>query len=165
MQRHVKDYSEFQIVAHLICQSCRKLSEAEYNYLRSLPLAIHLPSLHTFVVHAGMLPYDPTRPMRDRKQPLSHLPAVSHSSYQDIETVRAAQELTILNEVPQNRKPFTLLNIRDVTPKGKVSRKSGDGTPWANVWNEVQHLCKGFSSELADDNEPDELRRKKYLPW
>ncbi|KAG8892100.1 hypothetical protein FRC00_012636, partial [Tulasnella sp. 408] len=76
----------------------RKLSEAEYNYLRSLPLAIHLPSLHTFVVHAGMLPYDPTRSIRDKKQPLSHLPAVSHSSYQDIETVRAAQEVTILNE-------------------------------------------------------------------
>ncbi|KIO28345.1 hypothetical protein M407DRAFT_181716 [Tulasnella calospora MUT 4182] len=142
----------------------RKLSESEYNYLRSLPLAIHLPSLHTFVVHAGMLPYDPTHSMRNKKQPLSHLPTVSHASSQDVETVRAAQELTILNEVPQNRKPFTLLNLRDVTPKGKVSRKPGNGQPWADMWNEVQHLCKGFSSELVDDNEPDELKRKKYLP-
>ncbi|KAG8918193.1 hypothetical protein FRC00_012764 [Tulasnella sp. 408] len=32
------------------------------------------------------------------------------------------------------------------------------------MWNEVQHLCKGFSSELAEGNEPDELKRKKYLP-
>ncbi|KAG8981104.1 hypothetical protein FRC05_004004 [Tulasnella sp. 425] len=141
----------------------RKMSQSEYDYLRTLPLAIHLPSLHTFLVHAGMLPYDPTHSIRNKKQPLSHLPDVSPASPQDIEIVRAAQEVSILNEVPQNRKPFTLLNVRDVTRKGKVSRKSGDGQPWADMWNEVQRLCKGFSAELADD-EPEELKRKKYLP-
>ncbi|KAG8967152.1 hypothetical protein FRB90_010904 [Tulasnella sp. 427] len=111
-----------------------------------------------------MLPYDPTRSVRDKKQPLSHLPTISRASAQDVEVIRNAQELAILNQVPQNRKPFTLLNVRDVTRKGKVSRKSGDGRPWTEMWNEVQKLCKGFESELAEEDESEDLKRKKYLP-
>ena len=136
------------------------MSVLEYNYLRNLPLAIHIPSFHAFLVHGGMLPSDPTRDMHNRHQPLSHLPTLLRAS-KDIEVLRTAQELSLLSEIPQNRDPWTLLNIRDITAKGKVSRVGGDGTPWAEIWNEIQSLCKGFD---VSSNAEEDLKKKR-LPW
>lgn len=50
------------------------MSGKEYEYLRQLPLVLHLPSMHTFVVHAGILSHDPRYPVRSTRQPLAHIP-------------------------------------------------------------------------------------------
>jgi hypothetical protein len=46
----------------------------EYDYLLRLPLVLHLPSLHAFVVHAGILPHDPHHSVSATRQPLAHIP-------------------------------------------------------------------------------------------
>ena len=50
------------------------MSEEEYDYLLQLPLVLHMPSLHAFVVHAGVLPHDPRHPVTAIRQPLAHIP-------------------------------------------------------------------------------------------
>ena len=45
------------------------------QFLFSLPLVIHVPSEHLFLVHAGLLPFDPRRPSNDKHQPLAHAPS------------------------------------------------------------------------------------------
>jgi len=152
------------------------MSSLEYDYLRSLPLAIHLPSLHTYLVHAGILPIDPTKGIHDRNQPLSRVPA-HRGQRQDEDELRTKQELSLLS-IRQNKEPWTLLNMRSITKRGKVSRKNSH-TPWSEIWNEVQDLCGGFnvdqrrtapgvSDENGDDGEEvpieDEELKKKQLP-
>ncbi|EMD33336.1 hypothetical protein CERSUDRAFT_98453 [Gelatoporia subvermispora B] len=51
--------------------------------LFSLPLVLHVPEEHFFVVHGGLLPSDPRRPPTDRRQPLAHPPKL-HSTSEDI---------------------------------------------------------------------------------
>ena len=50
------------------------MTREEYLYLLNLPLVLHIPSLHTFVVHAGVLPYDPHHSISSIRQPLAHIP-------------------------------------------------------------------------------------------
>ncbi|KAG9005831.1 hypothetical protein FRB93_009227 [Tulasnella sp. JGI-2019a] len=144
----------------------KTMSALEYDYLRNLPLAIHIPILHTFVVHAGILPIDPKKPIHEKHQPLSY-PPTRHR--QTNEAMRTAQELAIIYDIPQNEIPWTLLNMRSVTKRGKISRKSDVGVPWAEMWNEVQGLCGGFKARRQSDGdipeqESEDLRKKK-LPW
>src|ERR1700691_756733 len=40
----------------------RDMTQKQYEYLLSLPLVLHIPSAHTYILHAGLLPYDTTRP-------------------------------------------------------------------------------------------------------
>ncbi|KAH9939507.1 Metallo-dependent phosphatase-like protein [Amylocystis lapponica] len=54
----------------------RDLTREEAEYLYSLPLVLHAPSLHMFVVHAGLLPSDPKRTPTDARQPLAHTPDI-----------------------------------------------------------------------------------------
>ena len=42
----------------------------------SLPLVHHVPHLHFFVVHGGMLPSDPRLSPTDPRQPLAHSPII-----------------------------------------------------------------------------------------
>jgi len=157
----------------------RKMSAKEYDYLRSLPLTIHIPSLHTFLVHAGILPINPLKSVHHKSQPLSHLP-VGRPRWQrqNDDKLRTEQELSILLDIPQNEKPWTLLNMRSITKRGRISRKANVGTPWAEVWNSVQDLCGGFhtrrdltSRDADEDGEEGEIvpqesedLRKKRLP-
>ena len=46
------------------------------QFLYSLPLVIHIPSEHFFLVHGGLLPYDPRKPSDDKRQPLAHPPSL-----------------------------------------------------------------------------------------
>lgn len=50
------------------------MSEEEYAYLLGLPLVLHIPSIHTFVVHGGILSHDPHHPTKSSHQPLAHVP-------------------------------------------------------------------------------------------
>ena len=158
------------------------MTRAQAEYWLSLPLINHVPHLHLFVAHAGILPSDPRLPPTDPRQPLTHLPTVKpphHSigydpdrdvdvdgdkddaftsrlrmnmlalqeqedqqlpgpprhQYPDIvprttlrpnlteDDLRTMQETALLQDVPQNRDPWVVLNIRSVKKKGKVTRQ------------------------------------------
>ena len=179
------------------------------EFLFSLPLVIHVPSEHFFLVHAGLLPSDLRRPANDVHQPLAHPPlraaAVAHDdedededapidlsngdSYDDdadydfpildpaslqevfpqlaalepddeVAALRALQERALLHDVPQNRDPWVLLNVRGVRRRGKVTRRGDKGTPWAKLWNGQMRRCGGFqfrnASAAEDRDESDD---------
>lgn len=100
----------------------RAMSKEHYAYLLSLPLKLHIPSAHAFVVHAGVLPSDPRYPPYHKRQPLSHVPVLSARVKHDmpkgenstLPLLRRLQEGAILNEVPQNTDPWVTLNMRGV---------------------------------------------------
>lgn len=142
----------------------RDMTPAHKECLRSLPLVLHIPSEHVFVVHAGILPSDPHFPPSDMRQPLAHSPYLKSYPNDDFahnvrshltdevdedrrvmfslnelgrgqevlyypgrrnrteERLRTAQEKAILSEIPDNRDPWVLLNMRGVRKKGKVTR-------------------------------------------
>ncbi|KAJ2922831.1 hypothetical protein H1R20_g14215, partial [Candolleomyces eurysporus] len=153
----------------------RDMSKEQYDYLLSLPLALYIPSAHTFVVHAGMLPSDPRYPYYDRKrQPLAHIPGLSRSDSPDsvcsgskdrlscMSRIREAQELAILSRIPQNKHPWVLLNMRGVK-KGKVFRKY-KGTYWAKLWNKEMRLCAGYDGDAPLDDDGDGVEARDFSP-
>ena len=142
------------------------MTSEQASYLTSLPLVLHVPALHLFVTHAGMLPSDPTFSPTDPRQPLAHKPSLSLDTSKsaegifqvpapvtDLPTLRFHQESALLTDVPQNTEPFTVLNIRSVTKKHKVTRKGDKGTPWSKLWNAQMHACRGFDGELPRDED------------
>lgn len=105
----------------------RAMSKSDYEYLLSLPLVLHLPSEHTFLVHAGLLPYDPTLSITSKRQPLSHLPRIpSRFLGGPVPALRNAQELAILEDIKQNTNPWVVLNMRNVRKDHTVSRSVAD---------------------------------------
>jgi hypothetical protein len=124
----------------------KAMSKQDYEYLLSLPLVLHLPSEHTFLVHAGLLPYDPTLSITSKKQPLAHLPKIPSRVLGGsiIPTLRNAQELAILEDIKQNTNPWVVLNIRNLRKDNKPSRKTNKGKAWTKVWNEIISRCVGF---------------------
>ena len=134
----------------------RYMSRKHYDYILSLPLVLHIPSLHTFVVHAGLLPHNPHKSLSDPTQPLI---AASDSFIADVDTARMAEELSILLDVPQNADPWTLMNMRSVythgQKKGRVSKSAKKGSPWSELWKEEMKRCtgQGYWEDSADDEE------------
>ena len=127
----------------------------------NLPLFVHLQPLHFVLVHAGLLPSDPSLPLTSRRQPLSKRPSKIFSDNDeidqaggkkvDIESLRTTQELRVINEIPQNRDPFTPLNMRTLVKKHQwVVSRGKSGRRWSEIWNEVMHLCKGFELTAGD---------------
>jgi hypothetical protein len=104
------------------------MTDAQYSYLVSLPITLYIPSAHTYVVHAGLLPSDPNYAFNHHRQPLAHVPSYppatkkgkSQSKNETVPILRELQELAIL-DVPQNRVPWDILNIRSVLD-GKVTK-------------------------------------------
>ncbi|KAH9068310.1 calcineurin-like phosphoesterase [Lactarius deliciosus] len=138
-------------------QVARDMSKSDYNYLRSLPLVLHLPSEHAFLAHGGLLPYDPMYSITSKRQPLAHLPKLpSTLDGSSITTSRNAQELAILNDIKQNGEPWVILNIRNLRNDNTVSRKTNKGRPWADVWNGTMSRCAGFepSAQVKGDTLP-----------
>lgn len=126
------------------------MSASEYSYLKSLPLVIHLPSLHTHIVHAGILPFNPKHSPMASEQPLAHIPTVSPPS-----ATRTAQERALLTDIGQNTNPWVLLNMRSILNNDEVSRKSRKGTPWSEFWNMTMERCQGYHrayGEVVDLN-------------
>ncbi|PAV16397.1 Metallo-dependent phosphatase [Pyrrhoderma noxium] len=116
----------------------RALSDAQFEYLLSLPLVLHVPFLHTFFVHAGLLPLDPRHGINSKHQPLAHLPLLN-----------PAQELAVLNDIPQNVKPWNLLNMRSILEDNTLTKNAKKGKAWAKLWNSIVNQCKGY--DLKDD--------------
>jgi len=133
------------------------MSKSDYDYLRSLPVVLHLPSEHAFVAHGGLLPYDPTHSISSKRQPLAHLPKLpSTLGSGSVPTLRNAQEISILNDIKQNNDPWVVLNIRNLRKDNAVSRKTGKGKPWADIWNGTMSRCAGFepSAQVGGDSLP-----------
>ncbi|KAI0051404.1 hypothetical protein FA95DRAFT_1554486, partial [Auriscalpium vulgare] len=139
----------------------RSLTQAQFEYLRALPLVLHLPAQHSFLVHAGLLPYDPTHSRASEEQPLAHQPVSYGSSPahagnlrpRTAVTQRTAQELSILSDVPQNTDPWTVLNMRNVLRSQRITPKTHWGTAWAELWNSMMSECRGLDY-VGDDGFP-----------
>ncbi|KAJ3507538.1 hypothetical protein NMY22_g16899 [Coprinellus aureogranulatus] len=153
----------------------RDMSKEQYEYLLQLPLVLYIPHAHTFVAHAGILPSDPRYPYYDAKrQPLARVPDIFHLAEEDplchgdafmcTNYLRRAQEMAILTDVPQNKIPWTLMNLRGVK-NGKVSRKY-KGVYWAKLWNDQMGRCVGFAEglELPPDTDEDDEEAEKKKP-
>ncbi|KAJ6531830.1 Metallo-dependent phosphatase-like protein [Mycena capillaripes] len=132
----------------------RAMSDTEYRYLLALPLVLHIPSAHTFIAHAGVLPSDPRYAPHHPRQPLArvpHLPVgVKHDRAHPDKTLpmlRRLQEAAILSDVPQNMDPWVTLNMRGILDDASVTR-SKDGEPWSNIWNHDISLCAGFDQHM-----------------
>ncbi|KAG6842335.1 hypothetical protein C0991_010624 [Blastosporella zonata] len=130
------------------------MSEAHYDYLRSLPYIIHIPSAHAFIVHGGLLASNPKLGSKDSKQPLARIPKLPKGCHDcknktsNTLVLRTIQEQAILTQVPQNNVAFNVLNMRSIV-KDKVSRNSG-GKPWSKIWKEDMLRCGGFDGELEN---------------
>lgn len=146
----------------------RDMSQKEYDYFLSLPIVLHVPSAHTYIVHAGLLPYDPTRDQTHRRQPLSHVPflprvlsTLKGGTRKDIGRLRLLQEKALLHDIPQNTDAWVKQNIRSVKKNNKVTKSSKKGTPWSEIWNAAMESCDGFGLDMWDDGEGVDLMRRK----
>ncbi|KAF4614148.1 hypothetical protein D9613_007798 [Agrocybe pediades] len=135
----------------------RDMTDMHYQYLLKLPLRLYIPSAHTFIVHAGLLPYNPHYPPEDAsKQPLARIPTLrfTEPSQEDrIEKLRNLQEIAILKDIPQNTDPWVTLNMRSVA-KGKVKKKAKEGKPWSKIWNQHMKNCVGYGRHGAKAERP-----------
>ena len=146
----------------------KDMSETQFRYLLRLPLQLYIPSAHAYIVHAGLLPSDPRYSSEDiEKQPLAHVPSLpqrptvskagedSHSvssstkTNKTIEYLRNLQEMSLLTQIPQNTDPWVTLNVRSVVGV-EISKKSKEGVPWTNIWNQHMNSCSGFKQTLAE---------------
>ncbi|KAF4571521.1 hypothetical protein EYR36_008861 [Pleurotus pulmonarius] len=145
----------------------RAMSDAEYRYLLSLPLVLHIPHAHTFVVHAGLLSSDPRYKPRDPRQPLARVPTVFGSAKSkhgsDVPKLRRAQELALLSDIEQNTDPWVKLNMRGVLKNHDVTRGK-DGRPWSDIWNRDMSRCGGFEHDLSFDDAHTTPNKHKMLP-
>ncbi|KAF8071908.1 calcineurin-like phosphoesterase [Lyophyllum atratum] len=129
------------------------MTEGQYQYLRALPLTIHVPSAHAYIVHAGILPSDPHYAHDHPRQPLAripHLPKGVDKGLSPNETtliLRTLQERAVLSRVPQNTVPYNILNMRSVR-HGKIT-KDTSGKAWSKVWKHDMNRCAGFNQELS----------------
>ncbi|KAF8520264.1 Metallo-dependent phosphatase [Hysterangium stoloniferum] len=133
-------------------QLAKNLTISQYNYLRALPVVIHIPSLHAYVVHAGILPFDPRHRADAHNQPLARRPQNHTDPFS-----RVLQERSLLTDIKQNRVPFNLLNIRSVSGNGKILRKHTKGTPWADLWNMVMDHCEGYNVQPTTEGNRSDL--------
>lgn len=134
----------------------RDMSASEFQYLLDLPLRLYVPSVHVFIVHAGLLASDPQYPYYDKRQPLARVPKLMASgadtsklkkTKNEVESLRKLQDLSLLTLVPQNLIPWVVLNIRGVK-KGEVTKKNKQGRPWSELWNLEMNRCVGYNEEL-----------------
>lgn len=75
------------------------MTDEQYRYLLSLPLILHIPSAHAFVVHAGILPVDPNRSITSSHQPLARIPILSANTKSSKQELRTAQELSVITDM------------------------------------------------------------------
>lgn len=135
------------------------MSTKEYNYLLQLPLRLHVPHAHTFIVHAGLLPTDPRHPLDDaRRQPLARVPTIPRKrtgGSSGVDELRTLQEIGLLTQVPQNLDAWTTLNMRGFAD-GKVTKDSSIGKDWTKIWKKQMKSCVGFGGAKGENATSDE---------
>lgn len=101
--------------------------------------------MHSFVVHAGLLPANPLKSSDDAAQPLVQYANITTA--QPALASRNSEELSILYDVPQNQVPWNLINIRSVRDKGKhrgqTTSSAKKGVPWSDLWKKEMARCTG----------------------
>ncbi|TFK40392.1 Metallo-dependent phosphatase-like protein [Crucibulum laeve] len=134
-----------------------ELSQEQMRYLLALPLKLYIPSAHTFIVHAGLLPSDPRYPYWHGRQPLATVPrkldgemgVEEHGDEGEVNAtvhyMRTIQEVALLTQVPQNTDPWVTLNMRGLI--GDKVTRSKKGKPWSQVWKHDMSHCAGFDYE------------------
>lgn len=97
-------------------QIAKQMSRRDHNYLLALPLKIHIPAAHAFIIHAGLLSSDPRYPPNHGKQPLARRPSLTGpgKDSENIDLLRGRQEFSILTQLPQNADPWVNLNLRSL---------------------------------------------------
>lgn len=104
----------------------RDMTPSQYKYLLSLPLTLYVPSAHTFVAHAGLLASNPVYKPHHPRQPLGHLPKLTtykgYGKEGKRNAMRKAQEEALLKDIPQNKDPWVVLNMRGVEDDHTVTR-------------------------------------------
>lgn len=131
----------------------RALSRENYQYLVDLPLTLHLPSVHSLVVHAGLLARDPSKKATAKDRPYTLTTTSGAADAEFSASTRTQDEVALLRTIPQNRDPYTLLNIRSVLKDGETTKKANKGTPWSDIWQEEMSRCTGPGSGLVDDSQ------------
>lgn len=66
----------------------RDMTKNHAAFFKSLPIVLHIPQYHFFVVHAGLLPSDPRYPPTHSRQPLSHRPKYKYRIAADGDALR-----------------------------------------------------------------------------
>ncbi|KZV68290.1 Metallo-dependent phosphatase [Peniophora sp. CONT] len=148
-----KIFSEHYLLA-------RDLTSKHYDYLRSLPLILHIPSEHAFVVHAGMMPYDITKKIDGPRQPLARIPRV-HGGAGSVDEIREKQEVGVLERVPQNNDPWALINMRNVLHDHSIISNTKHGRAWYSIWNQLMPKCAGFNVSTSSEHN---VHQDKWLP-
>ena len=146
----------------------RNIHETNYRYLLDLPLTLHLPSLHSIVVHAGLLSRDINVDSEDNSQPLiHHIDDVStDDATDDAEALSAKHryelERDLLTSIPQNQDPYNLINMRSILPEThEITKSSKVGVPWSEYW--AQDMTRCTASE-ASNIESRRKHKHKKLP-
>ncbi|KAG0143102.1 hypothetical protein CROQUDRAFT_135158 [Cronartium quercuum f. sp. fusiforme G11] len=112
----------------------RRLPEKDFKWLLSLSLTYHLPSLHTYFVHAGLLPWD-----EDQKTSILGSPRMTEKTGSSDNSILAVKE---------NLNPQTLLEMRTVKSGRRVS-SGKKGKAWYKIWNKAMDTC----AEHVEDEE------------
>ncbi|KAI0073456.1 Metallo-dependent phosphatase [Panus rudis PR-1116 ss-1] len=122
----------------------REMSPEHASFLLSLPLILHIPSLHTFVVHGGILPFDPRLSPTDSRQPLAHLPHLANMLDNPESDFDEAETLSILRIQPDDElHPSAQLSrvghidedsLR-TAQESAILREVPQNTKWWNVLN------------------------------
>lgn len=100
----------------------REMDGSQAEFLRELPIILHVKPLHAFMVHGGLVPLDLTRDVEDEGQPLASAPSSNESGKKDTGRRRAEQERGVLEDVPQNREPWNVLNLRSILDDYSLSK-------------------------------------------
>lgn len=75
-------------------------------------------------------------------------------------------EMAILLNVPLNRDPFTLLEMRSLLKDGSVSKGTKKGSPWAPIWNRVMAGCQILNGqEIAANKNKHTKCRPLSVMW
>lgn len=138
----------------------RRLPQKDYEYFLSLPLTLHIPQLHTYIVHAGLLPWSDLLSTSTSASSEIRPAHRFNSSSPSLFVPKTLLEQSILSSDPersillvkQNRDPFTLLNVRTVkkdgtpTKKGKIKKKK---RAWTEIWDKAMRKAELESTSIS----------------
>jgi hypothetical protein len=119
----------------------RRLSRGDYDWLLTLPLTLHVRSLHTYFVHAGLLPEakltkarkekeDVNLPLDTSTEPNEFVPKPAIES----QLSKSAERAVLI--VEQNRKAYNMLNMRGVRKNGRPTKSGKRGSPCKSRFNQ-----------------------------
>lgn len=100
----------------------------------------------------------PSDIMHDTSRRFPHQPKAGGSNV----NIRSKEELSILTSLPQNKVPYTLIEMRSLythgKKRGKITKNSKKGKPWSVVWHEQMSRCAGVgawgSEEMHEELKP-----------